>query len=280
VPLGELLGTSIEVADVEVELTDAVVDRPLPGGGAHVVADHSRAILRVPGVGVFAVLEGSAIRFEPDSAAVSPEMMSAWLHGAVAALLLAQRRRFALHASVVEVGGCGVAIAGHRRAGKSTAALRLVQRGHVLVTDDVSPLECGPTVTVHSFARPVHVWPEAAAKLGLDCPGARPIVPDHPKLAIPSGGPASAPLAAVVVLETSSSSATVSVARPRGVAASWLLIVHSYQGELLRDLFETELFAWAGAVASRVPVHVVTRPETGWTIDAVADAVERIAESA
>src|SRR2546423_12989971 len=123
------MGVDVEVAPAGFHVSDPVVDRALPGGGAHLVADPGHAILRIDRVGTFAVTEGSRIRFDPEEQ-VPEGAVSMWLHGTVAALLLAQRGRFALHASVVEVGGVAVAVAGPRRAGKSTTALRLAQLGH------------------------------------------------------------------------------------------------------------------------------------------------------
>jgi hypothetical protein len=274
-PIRELMGASVEVADAGFDVADPVIDGPVAGGGGHLVAGPRRAILRIADVGTFAIANGERIRFDPDPGA-SPDAVSMWLHGSVAALLLAQRGDFALHASVVDAGGVGVAIAGPRGVGKSTTALRLAQRGHPLVTDDVSPLRGGDPVTVHPYSRPLHVWPHAAQTLGLDLANARPILPEAEKLALPTASRAPVELRAIAVLETSADEASVEVARVRGAQAHWLLRANTYRTELLTDLWQVEMFAWAGAIASSVAVHVVTRPAEGWTVDAVADTVERL----
>ncbi|MEA2427863.1 MAG: hypothetical protein QOF37_1491, partial [Thermoleophilaceae bacterium] len=168
----ELLGAPVEVGAVELPIPRPVLDGELPGGGGTVVADRSRAVVRVAGVGTFGILEGAHVRFDPEPG-VPAGAVGIWLHGTVAALLLAQRGSFALHAGVVEVDGQAVALTGPRAAGKSTTALRLTQRGHALVTDDVTPLDGGPPVTVHPFARSVRVAPATARSLGLDLTGAR-----------------------------------------------------------------------------------------------------------
>jgi hypothetical protein len=272
----DLMGASVEVAAAGFRVTDPTVDGPLPGGGGHLVAEPRRAILRVDEVGTFAIADGSLIRFDPDPDAL-PGAVSLWLHGSVAALLLAQRGRFALHASVVEVGGLGVAVAGPRGAGKSTTALRLAQRRHTLVTDDVSPLEAADPVTTHPFARPVHVFSQTADTLGIDVSDAQPLLPEHSKLALPV--PVSAPVAlgAIAVLGVGEGEAVLDTVRVHGAQAYWLVSLNVYRAELLGDLYRTEMFRWAGAVAQQVPVHAVDRPATGWTVDEVADAVERVA---
>jgi HPr Serine kinase C-terminal domain len=274
----ELMGASVELSAAGFHVAEPVIDRPLPEGAGRLVADATRAILRVDGVGTFAIAQGSRVRLEPEPAA-SEGALSMWLHGTVAALLLAQRGHFALHASVVDVGGVGVALAGLRRAGKSTTALRLTQLGHRLVTDDVSPLITGDHVTVHPYTRPVYVLAETAATLGLDVSGAQPVLPEHPKLALSASAGGPVPLGAIVVLEASETGPIIDAMRVGGAQAHWLVSLNIYRVNLLRDLWETEMFAWAAAVAQTVPVHVVRRPAEEWTVDAVANTVERIALS-
>jgi hypothetical protein len=271
----ELLGVSVEVGAVELPIPDPVLDGPLPGGGGTIVADGSRAVVRVGGVGTFGISGGVYVRFDPEPG-VPSGAVGIWLHGTVAALLLAQRGRFALHAGVVEVDGRAVGLTGPRRAGKSTTALRLAQRGHALVTDDVTPLEAGPPVTVHPFPRTVRVAPATARNLGLDLTDAREILPDHPKLALPAPSPRAVPLSAIVVLGEAPVE-DVDPARVRGAAAQRRIWEGTYRLHLLWALCERDLFAWSSAIAAQVPVYTVHRPGDGWTVDAVADAVERVA---
>jgi hypothetical protein len=271
----ELIGAPVEVAPPAFELCEPAFDRPLAGSFAHLTADRRRALLRVPRVGVFGVSDGAHVTFDP-APAVGEEAVSAWLHGPVAALLLAQRGRFALHASVVDVDGVGVAVAGPRGAGKSTTALRLAQLGRPLVTDDVTPLLLGDRATVEPFRRPVHVFAETAHSLGLDIANARPVLPEHPKLAVPTTVREPVELGAVAVLQVSDEDAGVRVGRAQGGRAHWLLVSNAYRADVLRELWEYELFAWASGLAARVPVHVVTRPAGRWTVDGVAEAVEEL----
>jgi hypothetical protein len=271
----ELLGASVEVGAVELPIPDPVLDDALPGGGGTVIADRSRAVVRVPGVGTFGIWKGTRVRFDPEPG-VPAGAVGIWLHGTVAALLLAQRGRFALHAGVVEVDGQAVALTGPRTAGKSTTALRLTQRGHELVTDDVTPLAVGPPVTVHPFARTVRVAPATAHSLGIDLTDAQEILPDHPKLALPAPSRRPVPLRAIVLLGEAPV-VGVDAIRVRGAAAQRIVWDSTYRIQLLWALCEQDLFKWSSAIAAQVPVHTVHRPGDGWTVDAVADAVERVA---
>jgi hypothetical protein len=276
--LPQLMGASVELGVAGFQVAQPVVERRLPAAPGHLVADRRRAILRIDAVGTFAIADGDSVRFDPLPGA-APEAVSMWLHGTVAALLLAQRGGFALHASVVEVHGVGVALAGRQRAGKSTTALRLTQRGHSLVTDDVSPLEGAGPVTVQPFSRPVYVFPHTAARLGLDVSSARPVLPEHPKLALPGSPRSAATLGGIVILRAEAEG-PVGAAAVRGARAAWLVFENIYRVQVLRMLWEEQMFSWSGALAAAVPVHVVTRPAEGWTVDEVADAVEGVVAAA
>ena len=269
-----VLGITVEVGDAALSVAEPVVDRAL-GPGTRLVADATRAILEVDGLATFAVAHGDQIRAEPEPG-LPRDALFPWLHSIVAALVLAQRGHFALHASVVGINGRAVALTGRGEAGKSTTGVRLAQSGHTLVSDDVSPLDVGDPVTVHPFGRPLYLSARTAAGLGLDTSRAAPTA-STPKLAFPLPAADPLPLGAVVALEAHDAAAGVDAVRVRGAHAHALISANIFGAVLLHGLWDREMFAWAVEVASKVPVYVVTRPADGWTVDAVAQAVERVA---
>jgi hypothetical protein len=272
----ELIGATVELGPPSFGLAAPVLESSIFGGAGHLVADRHRAILRIGGVGTFAIADGRRVSIDPDPNA-EEAAITVWLHGTVAALLLAQRGQFALHASVVDIGGVGVSVAGSRGAGKSTTALRLAQLGHRLVADDVSPLVIGEHVNVNPYTRPVHVFTETAEMLGVDLSDARPVLPAHAKLALPPEPRGPVTVSVIAILEPSDEAATVKTERVGGARMHWAIYRNIYRADVLHDLWHREMFAWAGAIAATVPVHVITRPGEGWTVDSVASAVERLA---
>jgi hypothetical protein len=268
-----LLGVAVELAEGPFDIAEPIFDRPLPGGRARLAAARDRAVLHVQGVGSFAIEHGNRIRLAPENGA-APDAAARWLNGTVATLLLAQRGQFALHASVAEIDGAAVALCGPRRAGKSTTALRLAQRGHPLVTDDVSVLAPGDPVMVHPLVHPVRVLPETAERLGLDTSEAKQ-GPRQLKLVLPAPSRPPLPLAAIALLRRDGSH-DVSAVRLRGADAHWVVGSNTHRGGIFRLLWEAEIFTWAARVSSAVPVHAISRPGEGWTVDAVADAVEKL----
>jgi hypothetical protein len=255
----------------------APVDTLVWSGQGRLIADHGHAHLEVPGTGRFAVRDGAAVTVEP-AAGGDPDSVANLLYGSVAALVLAQRGEFALHACTVEVGGTGLAtglaISGPSGAGKSTTALTLEARGHRLVTDDVSPLRLQPPrPEVMPFGRRRHVWPDTAAALGLDVTGSRPVDRRLSKLSLPAPPARPTALHAVVVLQVGPPGAAVTATDLDGLTAVPALLENAYRVRLLAPLWSADLFRWAADLAQRVTVHVVSRPPGRWTADEVTDAV-------
>ena len=158
------------------------------------MANRRRARLDVAGVGRFAVQDGVEITVEPEPGD-DPDRVRTLLYGLVAAIVLAQRGEFALHASTVAVGSTGLALAGRSGAGKSTAALALECRGHRMVADDISAVRIPARPHEHAdpvvlpFGRHRHVWPDTATALGLDLTGSRLVDRRFAKLSLPSPAP-------------------------------------------------------------------------------------------
>jgi hypothetical protein len=270
--MDELLGASVEAGPAELEIAEPLIDRRLLSLGGRLVADRTRALLEIPSVATFAVEDGRRVRVQA-APGTHEGVVAMWMYGVVAALVLAQRGRFAVHASVVEVAGAAVAIAGRRRAGKSTAALRLSQRGHRVLIDDVAPVIPGNPPMVVPFERPVHIFEETADELGLDTSLAEHLFPEHPKLSLSAEDAGPIPLAAVIVLAPSATQMGLNVTRARGARALWMLVENAYRNRMLTNVYRDTMFAWAGEVARTVPVYAMTRSATAWTVDEVADAV-------
>lgn len=151
-------------------------------------------------IGDFDVTGGRSVIIHPRPRA-HVERIRAVLHGAVATLVLAQQRRFALHASTVEIGGRRVAISGRSGAGKSTTAVRLTQRGAEPIVDDATVLDIADGVaSTGSWGRDTHIWPHVADELRVDVADAVMMGGPRRKWALPSPAAADRPVRDVVVL--------------------------------------------------------------------------------
>lgn len=91
------------------------------------------------------------------------------LYGFAIATILHQNNYFVLHASAVEIQGKAVVVIGGKAQGKSTLITALVNRGHRLISDDVTALtvRAGKIVALPGIPC-IKVWPDTLLSLGID----------------------------------------------------------------------------------------------------------------
>lgn len=285
--LGAEIPASLLGADVLIEHgsslpSTAGLDKApvnLPGGGMDLWVSPDRAVARFRTVGWFEVADGGQVHVIPDHPGVSPVSLMGCLHGVVAALVLAQQGRFALHASTVEIDGCRVAVSGSSGAGKSTTALALVQRGATPVADDVTVVEVVDGVaTTESFGRHARVARDTAARLGIDlsAAGETPGISGKAALDWPPAPRGTLDILAIIQPADVSSPVVEFVS---GLAALAAIAPHSYFWKVFSGLYPGELFAWRAQVADAVQVVRIRRPDTGWTVPQVAELIEELAQA-
>ena len=242
------------------------------------LADRRHADVDVAGIARFRVVDGEHVMVDRDPGTTDTQI-GVWLFGTVAALLLGQQGRFALHASTVDLPGSAVAVSGAIGSGKSTTSLALAGRGHRLVADDVSPLTVvGGAALLEPFGRPVHVWPATYAALGtVPPPEARPMA-ESDKLGLPApsdGGPVG--VGAVVVIHPSGAADEVTLTPITRTRAVRLLVNQAYRTRLVQRLWPVELLHWCAELSSVVATFEIARPVAAWTATEVAEAVELVA---
>ncbi len=157
------------------------------GRGALFEAGPGEALIHIPPVGRFYVQGGRLIAVEPVAGKTEIDL-APFILNLCFALLLQQRGEVALHASVVEVGGRCVALAGNSGAGKSTLAAWLWSRGHRVLSDEICLLEAGPDGRYHVRPGPpvFQLWREVLNELGLESNGLAPTRPGVEKLFVPA----------------------------------------------------------------------------------------------
>jgi hypothetical protein len=271
-----LLGARVERGPAALDIPAPLIDGADDGGGVRLVADRQRALLHVRAVADFAITDGQCVRVDPHPGATRGDV-DTYLRGTVAGILLGQRGRFALHASLVRVRETVVALAAFPTYGKSTTALRLAQRGHELIADDFAELRPEADGVVYTtVGRAVHVGPAAAAALGIETAGATGASDRGEKLTLPAPPVASGRLEAIAVLGIGGGE-EVAADHLTGELALANVFRHAFRAQVATVLWPAEAFAWAAAIIAQLPVYSVTRPLHAWTVDAVADAVEAIA---
>jgi hypothetical protein len=134
-------------------------------------------------VGAFLVKDGREIVAYPN-AGVSGGLLRLYVEGMLLAMLLHQRGRCVLHASVVEIEGQAVALMGHVGAGKSSLAGALYTRGHRVLADDNAGIlvSNGPPSVAAAYPY-VKLFPAIADMLGFQNGSLRALHSSQPKKA-------------------------------------------------------------------------------------------------
>ncbi|MEP9378544.1 hypothetical protein ABLE91_17645 [Aquabacter sp. CN5-332] len=216
--------------------------------------------------------------------AVAPDLeageLQTLLFGPAFAVLLHQRGSPPLHAGAVRVGEGALAIAGHSGAGKSTTVRALVRRGCRLLCDDQLVVEAG-TGMAHAGFPAMKLWGHAAAFFGEAVEAARRVRPGLDKFHLDAAeafAPQAVPLRVICVLVPDPAAARPTAERlssPQAVMALGGLCHYGQTADALG--MRPAIFRWAAALAARVPVYVLRRPDDLAGIEEVADLVWTLA---
>lgn len=298
VALPGLPASDASTPDVELELVDAL---PLPSARRlrHRAGDADEPTARVEitddatGLTSFRYGDGSAFDVDHGSrparvrAVIAPgqtlEDLTAYLYGPVLGFLLRSWGRLALHASCVRIGDSAVLLAGDSGSGKSTTAAALAARGLPVLSDDLTALTTD--ADGHILAWPafdhLRLWPQSAdVVLGPGESLAR-ITPTWDKRRFPLTGSIfdgePCPVGAIIVLRPR-------VARTRAITRSLAparalltLATLTYANYLLDARMRAAELLQLGALVRAVPIHSLTPPTGRAGLDALCDAVQRVA---
>lgn len=265
-------------ATPDVTVHRAPVDAPRPVQDGCFYADAERILVGRRGLVVMEARGGTELRVHPLSAPDDP-MVEAVLIGQGMAAVLHQRGVFTLHASAAAIRGGVAGFLGARRAGKSTTAAAMRQRGHPLFTDDLLALEAAGTEaagTASVMARPgpalLKLRPDAAAAWPPDGP-ATDLEPVGKRLwSVADGAPARLPLRALFLL-TFGERLRADRLPPR--EAFVVVTNNAFTSAAAPATGQTaSFFRLQAAVADVVPVFRLARPRALNRLEAVVALIE------
>jgi hypothetical protein len=283
VPL-PLMPLSLDARPVDVDVAFA----PLPAPTAECLramphfamyADGT-AILRSPHGIRMLIDNGRALRIEVPEG-VDARLVQSWLIGPGLGLIMHQRGVPPLHACAVSRAGRALAIAGDSGAGKSTTARALMERGYDLMAEDQAIIDPAHT-TLFPGVTDLRLWAAAAERFGERTEERSRVGVHEDKFTISSSRErfdrTSRPLAALFVLSCEPAETPVST-RLSGGAAAHALHRHIYRQRLATFMGRgADMFGWATALAARVPVYAVRRPNDLSRLDALAAHIEQVVE--
>ena len=235
-----------------------------------------RVDLAIPGVLTARIAGGCEMTVDVVPGAAEGALQT-YLFGPAFAALLYQRGQIPLHAGAVRIDGDGaVAVAGHSRAGKSTTTRALMRAGHALLCDDQLVVDAATGRAQAGFPA-LKLWGGALAHFGEDRGAGEPVVEgiDKYHVAASDGFDLSpAMLRAVCILAPDADVQAPQLSRlpaPEAVAALGMLAHHSYVADAIGR--RGDLFRFTAALAARVPVFLLRRPDDLAGLDRVIDRV-------
>lgn len=209
------------------------------------------------------------------------EDMDYLVYGWAAQFVRVLRREFSVHASAVQTSSGALAIMGPATAGKSTTTMGLVRRGYALIVDDVLPVDfIEGRPQVHGWIRPLHLRDAAADhfKVARDR-----VVVTTLETKVQVSVPhflASAPLRCLIELAPDPNASVVTLRRLRGTESLRACLRTTNAGGIAAaDGRGGDFFTWLTKLTATVPVYRLTRPTSGWSLDAVLDAIEELSDS-
>ena len=280
----DLLGARVVEGDVPPatdrhwEHHQVVVSGGGPERSVTVAATSVDAVVEVHNLARFHVAHGQTVTVERHPGA-DRTTIQAWLYGTVASLVAGQQGRFALHASVVELDGVRVGVAGRRGAGKSTSTLAAAAAGGTLVCDDLTVLRRDGTgrALLEPFGRPVHVWADTALHLGISTNDGVRVLAGHDKWTLPAPGlDAQVPLDTLVALSVHDGDEVRWEPVPSDLSVA-VVRNQTYRTQMMSMIWPAPVFQWQNEIARSVHVYRVGRPRR-WSIDEVVAALNRIAD--
>ncbi len=257
----------------------------LPPAPAHALAagplrqvTPGEARFGLPGVARLLVRGGNEIIVERQPEA-DDEMMRLLLIGTGAALLLHQRGLLPLHASAVVTPSGAVLFMGHSGAGKSTLLNEFLRRGYPMLAEDLAAvrLDADGRAWVEPGVAVTKLWADSAAVLGQATDGLPRVRPELEKFVLPVTDAlvdAPARLAAIYAL-SSHNQPHIHLEERRDARKFNALLDHTWQKLVVKRMgLHTAHFQRAIAVANQARIVRVRRPDDGFRLKELADAVE------
>lgn len=222
--------------------------------------------------GRFLVENGSRITVQRNQA-TDDELLAFHCLDSVLAAALQQRGLLVLHANAAIVSGEAIAVSGPSGSGKSTTIAALGLHGCTMLADDITALRLTPSdiVEVVPGISQLHLCDDAAQGLGKNLAG----LPRHQwkrmKAAIPTPvAPEATPLRSLYLLGTHPDQ-DVYLDELQG-SSKFAALLDCVYGPLLPPE-QIRQFALFQAVATQVRIFHLYRPQSGWTVGKVTEAI-------
>lgn len=249
---------------------DVTIEYGYINTGADTASVSDEIQLSYDGIGTFEIRSGKRVVIDPVEE-ISDTALQPYVIGPILGAVLYQRGYLVLHASSVSICDTAVAFLGHSGAGKSTIAAACQERGHTMLSDDITAVEIVDEKPIVTPGLPLlKLTPEFADgfDIGRAYPSAGP--GDKQLYRAPSGVPRSTrPLERLYVL-ADGELRTEKMSAGETVQA---LVGHTYTQSLLDETSIGDHFRQCTRVADTAEISRLSRPRD---LDLLSDTVQQI----
>lgn len=230
--------------------------------------------LNIPNVARYLINNGNRITIEP-YAQSDEDSIRVFLLGSCMGSLLMQRNLFLLHANAIKVGEYCISFSGPSGVGKSTLAAAFIQRGHAILTDDICAINQLAEV-LPGFPQ-VKLWDDASRQMNIETESLRKIRPNLEKFSVPvceKFYQYPLPLKMVYFLHVHDKD-SIDLINLNGSQKFNHLINNTYRILYLKGLGKDRAhFKQCGAIASRVDVAHIFRPNHGFQLNELMAVIQ------
>ena len=237
----------------------------------------------IPGVAIFSISKGEEIIVSPYENANS-DQIRLYVLGTCMGAILMQRKILPLHGSAILIDGKAYAIVGHSGAGKSTLASAFIQKGALLLSDDVIPIiftEDNNPVIIPAYPQQ-KLWVESLNGFAIDHSNLRPIFNRENKYTIPVTNQfhdKPIALSGIIELVKEVEKEEISLTMIDKMKRFPLLYEHTYRNFFLNGMNQVEWhFSESAKVASKVPIYRVERPTSYFSAYELVDLIKSVME--
>lgn len=257
------------------EVPDTLAE--IQGEGVLYQASTNQFLLRMDQVAHYLVQNGNEIIVSPRG---DLSDIRVFLLGSAMGALLHQRAMLVLHAAAIYTEAGAVLFAGVSGSGKSTLLNEFLRRGYAMMVDDV----CGVVVddkknlmVLPGYPR-TRLWLDSAQKLGQNVETmerTRPTLEKYERQVPDQYRDQPAPLVKIYLL-TSNHEQDIKLEVVPRIDGFSIVIHNTYRYQFLEGLaMQASHFGLVSAVAQQVPVIWVKRPNEGFYLNELANAIEQ-----
>ncbi len=241
----------------------------------------SQFYLNVPDIARFLALPAkNSIIVEKTDPSLDDNSINIWLFGTVMAYILQYHGYLVLHGSAVMINDEAVIFSGHSGAGKSTLASALVQKGHLLITDDLVVIKRNEKNQYCIIPGPQHIklWRDSMRYFDYDQQNACPIHHKVEKFSIPISqfcNKQMIPIKAFYELNFLPEERFYVSKKSPSTAALKIIMQNSYRHFMLKPLGKLESFFYdCTALLNQISVYKILRTKNFDDLPEIVKSIE------